>query len=203
MEIKDLEKCSIAELENLILEKKKVVRPNNPWRNALWERRHQLNRSFDFNDKENIDHILRINQALLRAMHDVYDKVAHIKQDFDRLIADGELVYKDYEIEGQIYFQIDWDEEMSRDRQLLDILTSEANACWSVRASDGMEMEDRIDCMLDNLNWDIELLLPIRKWGIHICYAMHAFFVDDSVLSLEDLKHLKENDIYTEVKIYL
>ena len=198
-----MEQYALEELEAIILGEK-FPRDEAKQKEAMRQRKYLLDKIFDFQSEENREHIQRINTGLLHAMHELYDKVAYVKRDLDKRIAEGEHIYKDYALEGKIYWQIDIDNvELTRERKLLDILTSHAHSYWEVNASDGTEMENRVDCLSENLNWDIELFHPMRQWGVHICYATHTFFVDDDVLSLQDMKLLQAEDIYTQVMIYL
>lgn len=195
----NLETHSLEELEKLILDP--YIKNEELKHKILFRRQALLNEQFDF--IKNRKHIERVNNVLLQKMNELYDKMKLVKEDLDERIASGRDIYKNYHLEGRLYFEIYDGEELSPERYMLSKLCEEAKCHWCIHNDSGEEMQTRTESFLDELNWDIEIFKPIQDWRLHICYATHAIFSDDFVLSLQDMALLEEKDICTLINISL
>ncbi|WP_294470775.1 hypothetical protein [uncultured Bacteroides sp.] len=193
----NIENYTIQELEALILAPN--IKDKEFKREILCRRQALLNEQFDF--AANREHIERVNNILLRKMNELYDKMRLVKHDLDEQITFGKELYKDYNCSGEIYFEVNDDGKLSHERRVLLKLCNEARCHWCIYNDSEKEMQERTEYFLDELNWDIEVFKPIQEWRLHICYATHAIFADDFVLSLQDMVYLEEGDIYTKIEI--
>lgn len=191
-----MDKTSIPDMENFILSNEFHHLDKDLRKAILRNRKDRLNRQFVFS-KENVAQILRVNERLKEVMKSLRDETLRIKGDLDDMIQGGKTYYKDYNIESRI--AISPDEE---DFPLLAKLCGWATCYWCIALSEEkVSKED--DLLLEKLNWDIELLEPLKDCGARICYATHSIFVDDTVLSLQDMIQIKNEDIYYGEEIYL
>lgn len=194
----NFEKFSLKELEELILDEHFRHKEKKVKSQILFERCTRLNREFQFT-YENIKEIERINNRLIVLMHETYNKVAKIKYSLDEQIAKGNSVFATYTIEGNIHFEIGVEDKDLPVRKIIDRITLISNSAWSVIANDGEKLRDRTEVMLDYLNWNIEILSPMKQ--TYICYATHVFFCDENKLSLSDMINIRDEEISTFIEI--
>lgn len=181
----------ILTLEQII----KTTHSDEERREVMRERKYQLNKDFIFTD-DTLKLFHALNGELLKKMHLAYDKIQRIKQDLDKLIDSGKVDYSEYLISGDV-------ELICNTTPLIDKLTLESKTYWRVSANEGHAMSNRNDSLLLDVNWDYEMF---RKKGLptgndYICFLTHTLFVDDCVLSLQDLTQLKEYEVVVNVDI--
>lgn len=181
----------ISSLENTIL----TTHSEDILRNALRDRKYQLNKDFTFTD-ECLARFLALNDLLLQKMHDVYDKVQRIKLDLDQMIALGKSDYADYMISGDVGLKCNAN-------PLIDKMTYESKTYWTISTLDFDAMHDRTEELLLDTNWDYEMFHDkgLAKDRYYICFLMHTLFVDGHVLSLQDLTQLDDYEVVVNIDI--
>ena len=71
----------------------------------LLDRHRKLNEKFVWNE-ENLDKLIQLDQHFRKLEYEIYQKFVAIKQNLDGLIAQGFDVYKDYQVTGEINYDI-------------------------------------------------------------------------------------------------
>lgn len=191
-----LDKTPIPDMEDFILSKAFFHLSDDLKKAVLGNRQKRQNRQFVFS-KENVKQILRVNERLRAVMESLRDEVFKIKDDQDAMIKSGKTYYNNYDIDGYIAMATDDD-----GNPLLAKLCEWATCPWHISLDEHMALEND-DLLLEKLNWDVGLLAPLKDCGSRICYATHSILVDGSVLSLQDMVRIKDEDIYYGEEINL
>lgn len=187
------EATDIESLEKIIL----ISHSYEELHDAMRERNWQLNENFVFTDKT-LGIFLALNDEFLQKMHDAYDKVQRIKLDFDQMIDSGKSDYTDYLISGEV-------ELICKTNPLIEKLTYESNNFFYVSANDFQAMTDRNEVLGLKINWDYEMFPKkgLTQDSHYICFLTHNLFVDNNVLSLQDLNQLDEYEVVVNINIDL
>ena len=115
----------------------------------LYDRRCKLNEKFVWTE-ENIDKLIRLDQRIRELEYEMYQKFIEIKQNLDDLIAQGFSFYKDYQVTGEIRYDvmyIDDDEHEQKYDWLCGLLQDYADfrALYWFTFGDGQKPENPRD----------------------------------------------------------
>lgn len=190
---------NITELNSLIFDSGFEKIEASERAKILAKRKELLNKSFEWSD-ENIKKIEKINDRLLQAMNEAYSKVVAVKSDLNKLTSLGSHLFEYYFIAGGISIDACCNANDSYANKLLVKLTAYSPCRWQIIA-DVASMPDKDKCFFYDKNLDTEIFAPIKNKNVQICNATQSIFVDDNVLSLQDMTNLKEEDIFTNVEI--
>lgn len=193
MTYEEIDSLSISELENIIVSYIEMdVREY-----AMKRRSSLINKNFDFSEA-NVLEILRVNDLLFDKMNEVYNQVLNFKTKIDNLIANGDGDWNDYFLEGSICIQ-------TNDDPLLESLSCNVSSLWWVNTRFEDQMKNRSECLMEDMNYDFELFNrpEIRCYNRKFCFLSHTLFVDNHILSLNEMVRLKEENIKCDIEILI
>lgn len=112
----------------------------------LLDRKIVLNSKFVWTE-ENLDKLIQLDQHIRKLEYEMYQKFIEIKQNLDGLIAQGFDAYKDYQITGEIRYDvtyIDDDEHKRKYDWICELLQGyvDMRALKNFSFGDGQEPED-------------------------------------------------------------
>lgn len=163
--------------------------------NMLEDRCRTLNNSFKWN-KKNIEQILKVNNWLWKSTDELKKELTELNNLFKSL-SETDSKFQYYSIEGQIEYH---------GSKANDIATMELQRELSRRADFhfwSLNLDENTSEIRDNihedekLNWNFEVYRPHlteEQQNIKFHYFMHTVFVDDNILSFEDLVRMREED---------
>ena len=115
----------------------------------LYDRRRKLNEEFDWTEV-NIDKLIRLDLRIRELEYEMYQKLIEIKRNLDGLITQGFGFYKDYQVTGEIRYDVMYIDDDEHEQKydwlsglLEDYTDMRALDCFSF--GDGQEPEDPRD----------------------------------------------------------
>ena len=98
--------CEFNEEENVFGKySKSQLRYAEVNKEFLFDRLLKLNDEFEWT-KENVGKLIRLDQHIRKLETEMYQKFVQIKQNLDSLIAQGFIIYKDYQVEAKIDYDV-------------------------------------------------------------------------------------------------
>lgn len=163
--------------------------------NMLEDRCRTLNNSFKWN-KKNIEKILKVNNWLWKCTDELKKELTELNNAF-RFLSETDPSFKYYSIEGQIEYHGSESTDIATLELQRELSRRAAFHFWTLSLDENnSEIRDYIH-EDEKLNWNFEVFkshLTEEQQNIKFHYFMHTVFVDDNILSLEDLVRMREED---------
>lgn len=163
--------------------------------NMLEDRCRTLNNSFKWN-KKNIEKILEVNNWLWKCTDVLKKELTELNNVFKSLSA-TDSKYQYYSIEGQIEYHGSEANDIAAMELQRELSRRASFHFWSLNLDENTsEIRDSIH-EDEKLNWNFEVFKPHlseEQQKIKFHYFMHTVFVDDNILSFEDLIRMREED---------
>lgn len=163
--------------------------------NMLEDRCRTLNNSFKWN-KKNIEKILEVNNWLWKCTDELKKELTELNNLFKSL-SETDSKFQYYSIEGQIEYHGSKANDIATMELQRELSRRAAFHFWSLNLDENTsEIRDSIH-EDEKLNWNFEVFKPHlseEQQKIKFHYFMHTVFVDDNILSFEDLVRMREED---------
>lgn len=163
--------------------------------NMLEDRCRTLNNSFKWNKKK-IEKILEVNNWLWKCTDVLKKELTELNNVFKSL-SETDSKYQYYSIEGQIEYHGSEANDIATMELQRELSRRAAFHFWSLSLDENnSEIRDSIH-EDEKLNWNFEVYrthLTEEQQNIKFHYFMHTVFVDDNILSFEDLIRMREED---------
>ena len=163
--------------------------------NMLEDRCRTLNNSFKWN-KKNIEKILEVNNWLWKCTDELKKELTELNNLFKSL-SETDSKFQYYSIEGQIEYHGSKANDITTMELQRELSRRAAFHFWSLNLDENTsEIRDSIH-EDEKLNWNFEVFKPHlseEQQKIKFHYFMHTVFVDDNILSFEDLVRMREED---------
>lgn len=163
--------------------------------NMLEDRCRTLNNSFKWN-KKNIEKILKVNNWLWKCTDVLKKELTELNNVFKSL-SETDSKFQYYSIEGQIEYHGSKANDIATMELQRELSRRAAFHFWSLNLDENnSEIRDSIH-EDEKLNWNFEVFKPHlseEQQKIKFHYFMHTVFVDDNILSFEDLVRMREED---------
>jgi hypothetical protein len=206
LSIEELEAKALR-LSSDIKKRKCAMEWENPVREALLERKRQLDDAFVFTP-ENIEKFLSLNKQIMDCQEKLREEGIKLVQELEKRIAGDDNFLHDYEIEAVIKPMIlvqDEDGEWEEPDGIYELLQSDINPVeirFDPRYCDSKWIhfgKTEIHFSTGS-SWNHWFAFDGKSGEHYICYGMHKLY-DDSLYSYSDI--LKINDLWADIKMEL
>jgi len=192
--------------QNLFAKEKEIENEEAKVKQALYERKCNLNKNFNW-APENTQKIIELNNGLLERYREAYNELLRVKNEFEERYRAGDKSFKDYTIEVEFWYNAP-DGLSEEEDELWDNLC-ENTIFWGPHLYDSSSYREQnrdIEpfeeaMMMDNQSWNEYPFNTKILDGTYIYYFMHDIFNHNDTYSLEDAVQMKAENFSWQMNI--
>lgn len=160
-----------------------------------------MENKFEWTD-ENVRRIVALNNALMEKENNLYDLFVKVKNDIEKLIADGHSYYENYDIEATLSYEAgDYSTPIADDKTMCDVYccTNFSACCW-LRTSKDLPLDSRDHVLARDLNWNHDMFRNFPNRQQYICRFLHVL-AEEETYTMEDLLYLNPDNFVECIEI--
>lgn len=158
-------------------------------------------RKFEWTD-ENVRRIIALNNALMEKENNLYDLFVKVKNDIEKLIADGHSYYENYDIEATLSYEAgDYSTPIADDKTMCDVYCcTNFSTCCCLRTSKDRPLETRDKALFRDMNWNHDMFREFPDRQQYICRFLHVL-AEEGTYTMEDLLYLNPDNFVECIEI--
>ena len=156
---------------------------------------------FEWTD-ENVRRIIALNNALMEKENKLYELFVKVKNDIEKLIADGHSYYENYDIEATLSYEADdYSTPIADDKTMCDVYyCTNFSVCCCLRTSKDRPLETRDQALFRDMNWNHDMFRNFPDRQQYICRFLHVL-AEEGTYTMEDLLYLNPENFVECIEI--
>ena|GEM_PF-3787989 len=150
----------------------------------------QAENKFEWTE-ENTRRILALNDAIMQKENKLYELLANVKSDIEKLIAEGHSYYEHYDIGATLSYEAeDYSTPIADEDTMMDVYCcTHFDMCIDLCTSKDRPLEPRDEILGRDMNWNHDKFFTMPDRSHYICRFLH-FLTEQRTYTMEDLLYL-------------